>query len=80
MYHQLGLTQRSNTQIMTKGQEKSVYISAKGQYIYLFTGHTPYPFTTGSACNNVKKRDKKERTKKKWIRKEDKIIHSNLDN
>ena len=33
-------------------------------FIYLFIRHIPYPATAGSARNNAKKRDKKERTKK----------------
>ena len=41
-------------------------------FIYLFIKPVPYPATAGSACNNAKKRDKEERTKKKLIRAEEK--------
>ena len=42
---------------------------------YLFIRHIPYPTTAGSARNNAKKRDKRERTKKKWIGAQGKTIY-----
>ena len=46
------------------------------KYIYilfiLFIRHIPYSATAGSARNNATRRDKKERTKKKWIGAKDK--------
>ena len=35
-------------------------------FVYLSIRHVPYPATMGSAHNNTKKRDKKERTKTDW--------------
>ena len=42
--------------------------------------HIPYPNIPGSARNNAKKGDKKERTKKKRIWVEGETIHHNAGN
>ena len=44
-------------------------------FIYLFIRHIPYPTTAGSACSNVRKRDKKDRTKKNRIGAKSETIH-----
>ena len=36
-------------------------------YLFIFIRHILYLTTARSARNNAKKRDKKERTKNKWI-------------
>ena len=64
---------------MKISNKKNIYVYFFLLFTYLWR-HIPYSATVGSACNNAKKRDKKERTNKKRIEAEGETFHPNTGN